>query len=260
MILTAPLPSAAQAEAGFAATVPAEWGQGRTTYGGFSTALALRAALALGGAELPPLRSALVSFVGPVHGPVTLRARKLRQGRNATWINAEVLCGDDVGLAATFVFMGATNSPLELHRIAPPAGVLAPEDSADIPMRPEFPAFRSLLDVRPALPRELRQNTELCWWVRLQDRAGLDPMTELMLLADALPPGIQTMLKPGVPVSSMTWQANLLTAAPATRDGWWLLRSAGNHAQAGCLSETLTLWNTDGQPIVAGMQAVALFG
>ena len=85
-------------------------------------------------------------------------------------------------------------------------------------------------------------------------------MTELLLLADALPPGIQTMLPPGAPVSSMTWQVNLLTAAPATRDGWWLLRSAGDHAQAGCLSETLTLWNTDGEPICAGMQAVALFG
>ena len=59
MILSQPLPTAAEAEAGFPATVPADWGQGRTTYGGFSTALALRAALALGGAELPPLRSAL---------------------------------------------------------------------------------------------------------------------------------------------------------------------------------------------------------
>lgn len=68
------------------------------------------------------------------------------------------------------------------------------------------------------------------------------------------------MLHAGVPVSTMHWQVNLLTAAPATRDGWWLLRSTGDYADHGCSSQRMGLWNSDGQPALAGMQSIALFG
>lgn len=261
MSFAALLHSVTPVEGGFAVSVPADWGQGRTAFGGFTATLAYRAAVTAGGEGLPPLRSAVVSFVGPVAGEVTVTARPLRRGRNATWLAAEVLRDGEVGLTATFVFMGpVAASALHISQIAPPGGVLAPETVADIPFRPDLPAFRSHYDVRPAIPRELRAEGELCWWVRLKDRSGLDAMTEVMLIADALPPGVLPLLAPGVPVSSMTWQVNLLTAAPVTRDGWWLLRSIGDYAEAGCSSQSMTIWNTAGEPIVSGMQAVALFG
>jgi hypothetical protein len=62
------------------------------------------------------------------------------------------------------------------------------------------------------------------------------------------------------PVSSMHWQVNMLTPAPATRDGWWLLRSVGDYAEKGCSSQRMAAWNADGEPVMAGMQSVALFG
>jgi hypothetical protein len=260
MNFAAVLRSAEPFQGGFALTVPAEWGQGRTAFGGFSTTLAYRAAIQAGGDGLPPLRSAVVSFVGPLSGAISVTARILRQGRNATWIAAEVLRDDEVGLAATFVFMGPVASTLNFSDVPQPASVLAPELLEDDPFRPEYPAFRIGYDVRLALPPAARSESELCWWVRLRERDRLDAMTEVMLIADALPPGVKAMMAPGVPVSSMTWQVNLLTAAPRTRDGWWLLRSAGESAQAGCSSQSMTIWNTDGEPIASGMQAIALFG
>lgn len=264
MSFAALLRSATPAEGGFAVTVPADWGQGRTAFGGFTATLAYCAAVQAGGEGLPPLRSAVVSFVGPVYGDVTVTARPLRRGRNATWLSAEVLregeAGREVGLTATFVFMGPVASTLHFRQIPQPDGVLAPEAAEDVPVRPNLPAFRARFDVRPALPREHRRDSELCWWVRLKERDGLDAMTEVMLIADALPPGLVMMMAPGAPVSSMTWQINLLTAAPTTRGGWWLIRSTGDYAEAGCCSETITIWNTAGEPIAAGMQAVALFG
>ncbi len=67
------LAAARPIDGGFAATIPADWMQGRTTYGGLSAALALVAAQQLAD-DLPPLRSATVNFVGPLAGDVEVRA------------------------------------------------------------------------------------------------------------------------------------------------------------------------------------------
>ncbi|PLK26110.1 acyl-CoA thioesterase II [Novosphingobium sp. TH158] len=255
------LASATPTDSGFGLTVPQSWLQGRTGYGGFSAALALVAAIRAGGEGLPPLRSASVSFVGPVNGLAEVSARVLRRGKNATWIGAEVTCGGACTLTATFVFMGPVESAVHLNRQTAPEGLIAPEDSRTFAPHPHMPAFlRSNFEVRFALPKGEGKAPEICWWVRLQDRAVLDPMVEVLLLADALPPGILPLLTPATPVSSMTWIVNLLTPAPTTRDGWWLLRSSADYAERGCSSQHMGLWNANGDPVISGMQSVAVFG
>jgi hypothetical protein len=69
-----------------------------------------------------------------------------------------------------------------------------------------------------------------------------------------------SLLPPATPVSTMQWQVNLLTPAPATDEGWWLLRSASDYAEQGCSSQRMAIWNAAGAPMLAGMQSVALFG
>jgi acyl-CoA thioesterase len=246
-------------EGGLRCAIPADWHQGRTAYGGFSATLALTTAMRMAG-ELPPLRSAQLSFVGPLHGTVEARARVLRQGRNATWIGAEIAREGDVGLTASFVFMGPVASGLHLNDRPAPAERIAPEAARPFAMT-HSPAFlQSHFEVRFALPRSADKRPELCWWVRARERGGLAPVVELMLIADALPPGVLPLLAPKTPVSSMTWQCNLLMPLPATRDGWWLLRSRGDYAEQGCSSQQMEIWNADGQPVLAGIQSVAIFG
>ena len=63
-----------------------------------------------------------------------------------------------------------------------------------------------------------------------------------------------------MPLSSLTWIVNLLTATPTTRDGWWLLHAESLHAVGGGSSQTMTLWNADGEAVAQGMQSVAIFG
>lgn len=252
--------SAARAiDGGFAATIPDNWMQGRTSYGGFSAALALTAAQRLD-ANLPPLRSAQVSFVGPLAGEVEVRARFLRRGRNASWVSAEVISAAGVGLTATFVFMGPVeNSTLHLHNVPPPAGMIPPEDAARLP-EGRGPGFGVHFDRGFAVARSETKAPELNWWIRLKDTTGLDPMAALVLLADALPPGVMPLMDAWSPVSSMTWLINLLTPLPQTRDGWFLLRAAGNYAEQGCSSQDMAIWNADGQAVAVGMQSIAIFG
>ncbi len=49
-------------------------------------------------------------------------------------------------------------------------------------------------------------------WVRFNEPAGLDPITELVAIADALPPAAIRLTREPKPVSSMTWLFNILTA------------------------------------------------
>ena len=62
------------------------------------------------------------------------------------------------------------------------------------------------------------------------------------------------------PVSSMVWQMGFLTPLPETRDGWWLLRSAADHARDGCSPQAMHIWNRDGAAVVSGAAVIALFG
>ncbi len=262
MSFAALLSGAEPREDGFALAVPETWHQGRTAYGGFSSALALAAARQAGqrAGDLPPLRSAQVSMIAPVFGDVEVRAKVLRRGRNATWVAAEILRAGEAAFTASFAFMGPVDSTLHIDDRPPPADLIALEDARGF-VNDRGPAFlRNHFDIRFARPKGEGKQPEMCWWVRARERGGLDPMVELMLCADALPPGVMSLLTPATPVSTMQWQVNLLTPAPRTRDGWWLLRSVGDYAERGCSSQRMAIWNAEGAPMLAGMQSVALFG
>ncbi len=255
------LDSARRMDGGLRLSIPPEWHQGRTAYGGFSSALALSVAMEAGGVDLPPLRSAQISMIAPLFGDVEARAEVLRRGKNATWISAEISGEMGVGLRASFVFMGEVDSSLHLNGIEPPVGLIPVGEAADFAFRDHSPAFlRNNFEVRFALPRTGERKPEMCWWVRARERAGLDPMVELLLCADATPPAVMSLISPTTPVSTMQWQVNMLTPAPTTQDGWWLLRASGDYAERGCSSQDEAIWNADGQPVLAGMQSIALFG
>jgi acyl-CoA thioesterase len=253
------LASAQPLDGGFRVAVPPEWHQGRTAYGGFSSALALVTAMRVRG-ELPPLRSAQLSMIAPVVDEVEVRARLLRSGKNATWIAAEITGANGVCLTATFVFMHPIESVLKVNDLRPPTGLIAPADAVALSKERGVVFLRHQFDVRFALPRTAEKRPEICWWVKLRERRGLDPMVEALLCADALPAGVMPLLSPAVPISTMQWQTTLLTPRPATHDGWWLLRTVGDYARNGCSSQRMGMWDADGAPVMSGTQSVAVFG
>ena len=243
----------------YLAEVPNEWTQGRTSFGGYSAAMAYEVARRFGG-ELPPLRSAQIAFVGPLFGEVELTARVLRKGRNATWIAVEITSEKGVGLSATFVFMQALDSRYDFDRVAAPADMVPLDKARDLPDSPMRPQFTRNLDMKFARPKPGEPQAELCWYVRLKERVGLDPMTELLLIADSLPPGVLGLGPIAAPMSSMTWQINLLTDKPATDDGWFMLESRAEHARDGSSHQAMGVWDASGRPLAAQTQSFALFG
>lgn len=245
-----------QTDDGWRGTVPDSWLQGRTAYGGLSSALALHVAQQ-SDTGLPPLRSAQVAFIGPLAGQVTIRAQRLSRGRNAAWIQADIESDAGLGLRAVFVFMGAIESSVN-HAVgrAPDFARPGPQTKTHLgnSMVPFTRNFEFVDD------RGGERGSEWLRWLRLRERDGLDPMVELIAIADCLPPAALKLLGKPAPMSSMTWQMNVLGAQPRTDDGWWLLRATSDYARDGSSSQFMHIWNAAGEPVAEQTQSVALFG
>ena len=247
-------------EDGWRGVVPDNWLQGRTAYGGLSTALALHAAKRAE-PDLPPLRSAQVAFVGPLSGTVLVRAHTLRRGRNAAFVQADVEGEAGLGLRATFVFMRDQQSAID-HAAGPAAPDFArpgPDDRVySGKFAPNAPTFLTNFEFLDR--REEDDGAEWLRWVRLKKRDGLDPEVELLLIGDCLPPAAMKLLPSFAPLSSLTWLFNLLGPVPETDGGWWLLRAQTDYARAGSSSQAMGVWSADGTPVAQHMQSVAIFG
>lgn len=242
-------------EGGWRGQVPDNWLQGRTAYGGFSAALALHAAQ-VSDDDLPPLRSAQVSFIGPLLGEILIRASRLRRGRNAAFVQVDVESEAGLGLRATFVFMATMPSQLDHVVGAAPAFPMPGPETTTYRGHPAVAFSRNFdfLDQPDGAPSEWLR------WARLAEREGLDPMVELICIADSLPPAALKLIGGFAPVSSMTWLLNVLGPQPQTRDGWWLLRATTDYARAGNSSQRMAIWNSDGAAVGDQMQSVAVFG
>ena len=253
--LPATLAALEPVEGGWRGAVPDTWLQGRTAYGGFSAALALHAAQ-VSETDLPPLRSAQVAFIGPLSGAVTIRAQRLRRGRNAAFIQADVESEAGLGLRATFVFMGPVESKVAYQQSTPPA--FDKPDGQSTTFSGKAPFFTQNFEFLDRRDDNVGP-AEWLRWVRLTERDGLDPMVELIAVADCLPPAAFRLLGGPAPVSSMTWILNVLGPQPRTEDGWWLLRANTDYAVAGSSSQLMGIWNAAGEAIAEQMQSVALF-
>lgn len=250
------LAAATPTTTGFTTAIPVDWMQGRTSYGGLSSALALHAAQHCE-PGLPPLRTALIAFVGPLAGDVTVTATRLRRGRTAAFIQADISSESGLGYRATFVFMHDLPSKIDFDQ-RPLCDQAPPGADARLHTGPDefFTGNFNFLDVKdPDLAP-----AELLRWARLRARDGLDPMVELLAIADGLPPAAHKLLgNVHVPLSTITWQINLLNAHPATTDGWWLLSARTDYARNGSTSQAMTVRNASGELLADAIQSVAIF-
>ena len=250
------LDRAVPCEDGFDVMIGPEWLQGRTAYGGLSAALALVVARQAGG-EMPPLRSAQISFVGPLSGDVRVTARELRRGRNAIWVNAQLDGEKGIGLVATLVFMDLRESAADCSDLSLPENIAPPEEGRLVQSR-HAPVFLPRnFEMRGA--RSTDDDGTFYRWLRPLNGDELDDELSLVLTADAMPPAAMGTNPPQTPISSMTWLMDVVSP-PCTRNGWWLQRTSVNHAAGGLSSERIVTFNADRVPVADAMQGIAVFG
>lgn len=245
----------------FHADIPENWRQGRTAYGGLTAALMLAATIKRFN-NLPPLRSALINFVGPVTDSPTLRSNLERQGRNVTNLSATAYVGEKSVGRADFLFGAARTSHLNVDLPAPSS--IAPEDAPlFIPetIRKAVPGFFHNFDTRLIAGGRPMMGDEgyIRTWSRHKDEASRKGIESLLCIGDVLPPAAMPLMKSFAPISSMSWIFNVLMDEPTTQDGWWHVESRLTAARGGYSSQVMRIWNTNGQLVVEGLQSIAIF-
>lgn len=245
---------------GYSIAVTDDWLQGRTLYGGLSAALSYEAAIRQF-PDLPPLRSAQFSFIGPATGTVRIVPAILRQGRSTVFVSVD-LTGDSGLAARSLLSFGAPRqSAFDDSTLAPPQ-VPGPEQSESFFGGRPGPTFAQHFDYRLAggfRPMSRAAAPDMLIWLRHLDDAAPANATSLIALADAPPPAAMTRFTAPAPISTMTWSIDLLSPPPADDSGWRLVRSTAEHTAAGYSAQAMMVWGPNGEPMMVARQNVAIF-
>jgi acyl-CoA thioesterase len=256
------LTAAMQADQGqHTVTLPSDWLQGRTAYGGLSAALCLEATQR-SVPNLPPLRSAQFCFVGPANGPLALKAEVLRQGKSTVLVGTDLTGDSGLAVRSTLCF-GAGRASAHNHQTLPMPQVPGPEACPAYYDWPQKPNFMHHFDGRLALgamPRTPGAQPTMTVWLRHHDAGDESSLVRLLALADALPPAALVLSTEPMPISTMTWSIDMLDAQPFSTTGWWLVQATADTSCEGYSAQSTVIWNPDGKPVLLARQNVAIFG
>ncbi|KRB40942.1 thioesterase family protein [Phenylobacterium sp. Root700] len=244
----------------FSVTLPDDWLQGRTAFGGLSAALCWEAAQRVG--DLPPLRSAQFAFVGPAGGRLRIEPTLLRRGKSAAFYSVD-LFGDDALAVRGLLTFGASRAS-KLDQVNLPAPAVPGWDDCPTFFQPnDRRSFLQHFDSRfaaGARPFTAGGEPEMIVWLKHRGTAESLSLGPLIALADALPPAaIVNFEVGGGPISTMTWSIEVLSEAPHSASGWWLVRTTAQTAVNGYSAQDMTVWDDVGSPVMAMRQTVAIF-
>lgn len=251
-----------QSDQSIDAHIPESWMQGRTTYGGLTAALSLHGALGL--VDDIPLRSAQVAFVGPVGGDVRIKPTLLRRGKNTAFVSVDVVAETGIAAQSIFAFGARRESALHFDDMPmPDAG--APEEiesffDKDRP-RPGFTQNFDMLMASGGRPVSGSSEKSIGLWMRHLDPDAPQDATAVLAIGDAPPPAAMSMLSVPSRISSMTWMAEFMTDSISTDpEGWFYAQHTAQLSKDGYSSQSMRLWNRQGEPILVGRQTIAVFG
>lgn len=244
------------------AHIPETWMQGRTTYGGLTAALSLQAAIGL--VDDIPIRSAQVAFVGPVGGDVRIVPKLLRRGKNTAFVSVDITAESGVTAQSIFAFGKAKTSALHFDDMPMPQARGPEEIESFFDKNRPRPGFTQNFDMLIALgdrPVSGSEKKSIGLWMRHLDPNTPQDATAVLAIGDAPPPAVMSMFKEPSRISSMTWMAEFMTDEIATDPaGWFFAQHTAQLAKDGYSSQSMRLWNRQGEPVLVGRQTIAVFG
>lgn len=246
--------------------LPAGWLQGRTIFGGLTTALMLHKSIWRVDNPQQRLLTVSVSFVAPVQEkPVKVTVEILRRGKSVTSVEAR-LWQDDQVMSIMLASFGAERT-----------SVINVQQQRQAPIYPE-PEQLNILPYHPLMP-QCYQNFDLAWaeggypcsaspqadfggWFRFSETFfsnGQMTTPEFLALLDIWPAGVFPVLKTPAPGSSLSWYVTLLGEIDFQRLDWMKYKVFTDHAENGYATEYAHIWNANDQLIAISRQTVTIF-
>ncbi|TVT82797.1 acyl-CoA thioesterase II [Pseudomonas sp. H3(2019)] len=247
-------------------SIPAEWAQGRASFGGLVAALQYEAMRAKVPADRP-VRSLAITFVGPAEPgvPISFEVDVLREGKAVSQVLGRAVQNGQVVTLVQGSF-GASR-PSEVEVVAAPAPEMKHwDDCQELPyingVTPEFMRHLAMRWSVGGLPFTGNKSREMGGWVRLRGDVKEEPVTEAHILAlvDAWPPALLPHLKKPAAGSTLTWTIEFVQPLQAlsTLD-WCKYRVEIEHARDGYGHAAAALWSAEGQLIALSRQTVTIF-
>ncbi len=267
--LTTLLSTRRRQDAAVSFDIPADWLQGRTSFGGLIATLAVQAMRDVAGSAWPEavkLRALQTSFIGPVTlGVMDVHVTLLREGKNVRQVQA--LVKQEGQVAALLLGVFGIERPTLVPATVPvrPPVARTPEETPVRQVRGGGPHFTQHMDMRfvEGVAPFSGQHSEMSRiHLRLKDEpAPIDLELLSVLLADVPPTPVISNYTQPTPASSVSWELELrpLAQAPAA-DGWWRVDTDVLASGGGYVNQATRLWAPGGELVALGYQVVAVYG
>jgi acyl-CoA thioesterase len=253
-----------------ATTVAPGWGQGRATFGGLVAGLLVARAEALCADPQRRLRSASVSFVGPVTpGPATVEGEVLRAGSSVTQVQARIVQEGEVRAAMIAGFGGGRDTRIALDSAArnPRPELPAPETVQPIAyvegITPEFFQHVDMRFASGSVPFAGAGEPDFGGWMRFAEPTSRFGDRELMALTDVWPPAIAPLLDKPAPMSTLAWTFEPVAGPPPGEtdapDAFWQYQVHTHASGHGYAHATARVWDERGTLRAISHQTIAYF-
>ena len=249
--------------------IPADWQQGRTTFGGLIATVAVQAMRDVAGADWSPavrLRALQTSFIGPVdQGPVEVVVQVLREGKNVRQVQALVQQRGQTSALLLGVFGTGRDTVVPVREPDQPTVDRDAENARPLPFIPGVaPNFTQHFDFRWGEGRMPYTGTE-SWHSRIHLRLKSEPVdAELLtvLMADTPPSPVISRFTQPTPASSVSWELELrpVDLTGHGDDAWWRVDTDVIAAAGGYVNQVTRLWTPAGDLAALGYQVVAVYG
>jgi acyl-CoA thioesterase len=247
------------AEGRWWATLPEGWSQGRSVFGGLTTAMAV----ALGQTESQgrPLRTLTTHLVRPTApGEIEGRVGLIRSGRNVSFVEVTLLQGDKETSRSTLVF--AEPNPAALRIIAGAPTPASPVEALEPLPRtsgriPEFVEHVEMRWVTGQHPFTGSTESDFTGYCRFKVPAG--GPEGLIALLDVWPAPPLAMLSRPAPASTVSWTAHLLKV-PEVLSGWCFYTYRTVSGEGGYHTCAGHLYDAEGTLLAYSEQLVAVYG
>jgi acyl-CoA thioesterase len=253
--------------------VPGDWLQGRTSFGGLISVLAVQAMRDVVGGAWPAevkLRALQTSFIGPVvQGPVEVAVTLLREGKNVRQVQALVQQGGQTAALLLGVFGIDRETAVPVISPARPPVARSPEDTParSLPqgVAPNFTQHMDMRFAEGAAPFSGTPSLHSRIHLQLRGEPASGVPAELLtvLLADVPPTPLISQFSKLTPASSVSWELELHPlpeAKPGDAEGWWRVDTDVLSAAGGYSSQATRLWSPSGDLAALGYQVVTVYG
>jgi acyl-CoA thioesterase len=239
-------------DATWTATLPPDWGQGRTTFGGLLAAVATNAAVELAGPDRR-VRTLDIGFAAPlVDGPVEITGEILANGRSVTQVQVSLRQEGVLGCRA-YVVAGTDRVSSIAVPGPPPATPADDPDAADDPGM-EMPYREGLV---PVFTQHVHQRwtgdafpftgagpegAVIDGWCR--HRTPATGLAAVVGILDAWPPSVLPMASGRAPASTVRWSAHFVEPVPpGAEKGWFRYEARTVHAADGYVTSYARLYS-----------------